>query len=155
MRSRLPTAQIRANEEGASAATNRALGNDRPGDESRRPGQCADCDSRPRRRRRSRRQNTDWLSAQQPQTPMRQPEIDNGFHHAARYNEPRAGAFEVTSMIRRTSRTSAICLSIARQEDSPSGGARLKAWLCKLLGSNPHPPPFLFHGHIRFMVMTL
>ena len=80
------------------------------------------------------------------QTPMRQPEIDNEPipQCGTRYNARRRGAFEVTSMIRRMSRISAMLVGrIARQEDSPSGLWRTlgKRVGCKPSGVRiPHPP---------------
>ena len=128
------------------------LGNGSPrGDEPRRPGQCADA------------------TADRTSTPFQASEHRLAFSAAARRQcdnqksttspflnaglaaarGPR-GAFEVTSMIRRMSRISAMLVGrIARQEDSPSGLWRTlgKRVGCKPSGVRiPHPPPIQFHG---------
>lgn len=60
------TIDIRANEEGASAATDRAWATDHPGATNRADRGNAQTRQPTAHRRRSRRQSIDWLSAQQP-----------------------------------------------------------------------------------------
>ena len=146
------TTDIRANEEGASAATdragatNRAWATDHPGATNRADLGNAQTRQPTAHRRRSRRQSIDWLSAQQPDanaTTRNRQRAHSSMRDSLQREAPR-GAFEVTSMIRRMSRISAMLVGrIARQEDSPSGLWRTlgKRVGCKPSGVRiPHPP---------------